>query len=44
MSGHAACAVREKIYLFGGRQHRKYLQRTYVFDTGALSSHQLPAS
>lgn len=38
MSGHAACAVRDKIYMFGGRQNRKYLQRTYVFDTGdALS-------
>ncbi|BDA44522.1 Acyl-CoA-binding domain-containing protein 4 [Coccomyxa sp. Obi] len=34
MSGHAACAVRDKIYMFGGRQNRKYLQRTYVFDTG----------
>ena len=39
MSGHAACAVQDKIYLFGGRQNRKYLQRTYVFDTGdALSA------
>ncbi len=35
MSGHAACAVLDKIYLYGGRQNRKYLQRTYVFDTGA---------
>jgi hypothetical protein len=35
MTGHAACAVRGKVYMFGGRQGRKYLRRTFVFDTGA---------
>ena len=38
MSGHAACAVGAKIYLFGGRQGsqvRKYLRRLYIYDTGA---------
>ncbi|CAK0737604.1 hypothetical protein CVIRNUC_000940 [Coccomyxa viridis] len=36
MSGHAACAVGAKIYLFGGRQGsqvRKYLRRLYIYDT-----------
>ena len=39
MSGHAACAVGAKIYLFGGRQGsqvRKYLRRLYIYDTGAV--------
>ena len=38
MSGHAACTVGAKIYLFGGRQGsqvRKYLRRLYIYDTGA---------
>ncbi len=41
MSGHAACAVRDKIYIFGGRQNRKHLQRTYVLDTGDVPSARL---
>ena len=39
MSGHAACTVGAKIYLFGGRQGsqvRKYLRRLYIYDTGAV--------
>ena len=37
MSGHAACAVGTKIFMYGGRQGsqvRKYLRRLYVYDTG----------
>lgn len=42
MSGHAACAVGAKIFLFGGRQGsqvRKYLRRLYIYDTGIELSH-----
>ena len=38
MSGHAACAVGSRIFLYGGRQGsqvRKYLRRLYIYDTGA---------
>lgn len=38
MAGHAACAVRGKVYMFGGRQGRKYLRRTFLFDAGARAS------
>ena len=43
MSGHAACAVGSKIFLYGGRQGsqvRKYLRRLYIYDTGTLHGYR----
>jgi hypothetical protein len=39
MVGHAACAVRGRIYIFGGRTGRKQVRRTYIFDTGGTAPH-----
>ncbi len=42
MSGHAACAVGSRIFLYGGRQGsqvRKYLRRLYIYDTGEAPLH-----
>ena len=34
MFGAAAAAFGQHVVLFGGRQGRKYMRRTYLLDTG----------
>ncbi len=34
MFGHAACSHGKRIFMFGGRQGRKHVGKTYVLDTG----------
>ena len=44
MSGHAACAVGSRVFLYGGRQGsqvRKYLRRLYIYDTGAPRAYSM---
>ncbi|KAK9834309.1 hypothetical protein WJX81_005504 [Elliptochloris bilobata] len=36
MFGAAAAAFRQRVVLFGGRQGRKYIRRTYVLDTETM--------
>jgi len=42
MFGAAAAAVGHRVFLFGGRQGRKYMRRTYVLDTGAARDPKPP--